>query len=262
MPRARCVTIAFTARQPIPAAAARGPVGSQDGGDDSAGIAAGIDVMTSHQGPEPAVTLGDGWQVEPAAPAARAAARVIDSVVHAALGIGGLLLILLATFCIWCATHQTNSRQAALGALALIGWVLYEPVMVAWRGQTLGKAIFRIRIIRTSDGETPNLAQAAVRWAIPAAAGVTTTLVAAMVIAGVQADAARFLVMFAAWAPMYLTSFLDDDDQRRGWHDKVARTIVVRVADPVRPFRIPAHQHPTTRTRPPTQTPRSPTVSG
>ena len=191
--------------------------------------------MTLNQDPEPAVTLGDGRQVEPAAPAARAAARVIDSVIHAALGVGGLLLIFLATFCIWCATHQTNSGQAALGALALIGWVLYEPVTVAWRGQTLGKAICRIRIIRTSDGETPNLAQAAVRWAIPAAAGVATTLIAAMVITGVEADAVRLLVMFAAWAPLYLTSFLDDDDQRRGWHDKAARTIVVSVADPVRP---------------------------
>ncbi len=180
------------------------------------------------------MTLGDGRQVEPASPAARAAARVIDSLIQAALGVGGLLLIFLATFCIWCSTREPNSGQAALGALALIGWVLYEPVMVAWRGQTLGKAICRIRIIRASDGETPNLGQAAVRWAIPAAAGVATTLVAAMVIAGVKADAARLPVMFAAWAPLYLTSFLDDDDQRRGWHDKAAHTIVVSVADPVR----------------------------
>ena len=119
------------AGQWVTAAAARGPVGSRDGGDASAGIAAGIDVVTLNHDPEPAVTLGDGRQVEPAPPAARAAARIIDSVVHAALGIGGLLLIFLATFCIWCATHQTNSGQAALGALALIGWVLYEPVMVA-----------------------------------------------------------------------------------------------------------------------------------
>ena len=191
--------------------------------------------MTSHQQPEPAVTLGDGRQVEPASPAARGVARVIDSLIHAALGVGGILLIFLATFCIWCATHQTNSGQAALGALALIGWVFYEPVMVAWRGQTLGKAICRIKIIRTSDGETPNLGQAIVRWAIPAAAGVAMTFVAAMVFADVQADTEqRFLVLFAAWAPLYLSSFLDNGDQRRGWHDKAARTIVVRVSDPVR----------------------------
>ena len=190
--------------------------------------------MTSHQHPEPAVTLGNGRQVEPASPAARGVARVIDSLIHAALGIGGLLLVFLATFCIWCATHETNSGQVALGALALIGWVLYEPVMVAWRGQTLGKAICRIRIIRTADGETPNLWQAVVRWAVPAAAGVATTLIASPVIADVKADAVRILVMFAAWAPLYLTSLLGNDDQRRGWHDKAARTIVVRVAAPVR----------------------------
>ena len=190
--------------------------------------------MTSHQQPEPAVTLGDGRQVAPASPAARGVARVIDSLIHAALGLGGLVLVFLATFCIWCATHETNGGQVALGALALVAWVLYEPLTVAWRGQTLGKVICRIRIIRASDGETPSLGQAVVRWTIPAAAGFTMMLGAGLLVSDVKDDATRFVVLFAAWAPMYLTSFLDNGDQRRGWHDKAARTIVVRAADPVR----------------------------
>ena len=105
--------------------------------------------------------------------------------------------------------------------------------MVAWRGQTLGKAICRIRIVRTSDGDKPHLGQAIVRWAIPVAAGVTMMIVAGMAVSGVRADETRFLVLFAAWAPMYLTSFLDNDGRRRGWHDKAARTIVVRASDPI-----------------------------
>ena len=64
-------------------------------GDASASVVAGIGVMISDQHPEPAVTLGDGRQVEPAEPAARGLARVIDSLIHAALGVGALLLIFL-----------------------------------------------------------------------------------------------------------------------------------------------------------------------
>ena len=183
--------------------------------------------MTSEPHSESAVTLSNGARVESASPAARAIARFVDSVVHAVLGVGGSMLVFLATFCVWCSTHETNSGQAALGVLALIAWVLYEPVMVAWRGQTLGKLMTRVKIVRVADGEPPRLWQAIVRWAIPAAAGVALSLVVALVLAGVQADAMRLLAMFAAWAPLYLTSFMDDDG--RGWHDMAAGTIVVSV---------------------------------
>ena len=135
------------------------------------------------------------------------------------------MLVFLATFCIWCSTHETNSGQAALGVLALVGWVLYEPVMVAWRGQTLGKVMTRVKVVRFADGEPPRLWQAIVRWAIPAAAGIALSLIVALVLVGVQADAVRLLVMFAAWTPLYLTSFMGDDG--RGWHDKAAGTIAV-----------------------------------
>lgn len=191
------------------------------------------------QRPEPVVTLSGGQQVELASAAARGVARIIDSLVHAALGIGGMALIFLATFCIFCANHETNSGQAALGALALVGWVLYEPAMVAWRGQTLGKAICGIKIVRVSNRETPSLGQAILRWAIPLAAGAALSVVAAMVITNLEGTAMRFgtvariQALFAAWAPMYLTSFLDMGGQLRGWHDKAARTIVIRASDAV-----------------------------
>ena len=194
-------------------------MGSRDGGDDSAGIAAGIDVMTLNHDPEPAVTSGDGRQVEPAPPAARAAARVIDSVIHAALGVGGLLLIFLATFCIWCATHQTNSGQAALGALALIGWVLYEPVMVAWRGQTLGQQATSIAVVCYPHSGEQGLSRrrSRIRWAVPygafmAAGAAGTASVAALGVWGLVVGAAA-----AGWTAVSASVLLDDD--RRGWHD-------------------------------------------
>lgn len=162
-----------------------------------------------------------------AVPAARAAARAIDSVILAGLAFGGLLLVFLATFCIWCSSHQTDSGQAALGVFLLVGCVLYEPVVIAWRGQTFGKAICRIRVLRAADGATPNMGQAIVRWAVPAAAGVIPFAAAVSLLAsnGLVAIGA----MFIAWAPMYLTSF-SDGDRLQGWHDKAARTVVVSAA--------------------------------
>ncbi len=123
------------------------------------------------------------------------------------------------------ATRPTAARPA-LGVVLLAGWVLYEPLGVAWRGQTLGKAICRIRVVRSADGATPSVDQAFVRWMVPAAVGVVSTLAAAVALASVAADALRIGLMFVAWAPMYLTSFLDAD-RLQGWHDKAARTMVV-----------------------------------
>ena len=159
-----------------------------------------------------------------ARPAARAAARVIDAVILAGLAFGGLLIVFLATFCIWCSSHQTDSGQVTLGILVLVGCVLYEPVGIAWRGQTFGKAICRIRVVRAADGATPNMGQAIMRWAIPAAAGVIPFVAAVSLLAsnGLVAIGA----MIVAWAPMYLTSFADAD-RLQGWHDKAARTVVV-----------------------------------
>ena len=188
--------------------------------------------MTPERDLERSVTLLDGQRVEAAPAVARAVARFVDSLIHAALGIGGLLLIFVATFCIWCGSHETNNGLAGLGASLLVVWLLYEPAMTALRGQTLGKAICRIRIVRVADGETPNVGQAFVRWAIPTAAGVAVTFVTGPMVSTISSDAVRLGIMFAAWGPLYLTSFLDD--RLRGWHDKAARTIVVRVSDHAR----------------------------
>lgn len=176
--------------------------------------------------PEPAVVLGDGKPVALASPVARAVARFIDSLIHAGLGFGGLILIFLATFCIWCATHETNGGQVTLGVLLVAAWAFYEPVLVAWRGQTLGKAVCAVKVVRVADGHPPNFGLALVRWTIPFVAG--AALLPALVLSGVeiQSDPLRIAAILAMWAPLYLTSFLDSD-RRRGWHDKAAGTVVI-----------------------------------
>ena len=188
----------------------------------------------TQQPPEPVHTVNNGQQVEFAEPFARGMARIIDSVIHTALGVGGLLLIFSATFCIWCATHETDRQLLHIGIYALVGWALYEPVTVAWRGQTLGKAICGIKVIRVSDGETPHIGQTTVRWVVPAIVGLVLSSVAGQALAGTDRGFG-LLAVTTMWAPAYLSSFLDNGVGRRGWHDKAAGTIVVKV-----PRRIPS----------------------
>ena len=180
--------------------------------------------MTGERGAEPSVVLGDGRVVVLASVPARGVARLVDSAVHAGLGLGGLTLVFLATFCVWCSAHETDGGQMGLGLLLMACWVLYEPVMVGWRGQTLGKLVCGIRVVRVADGRPPGLGRASARWAVCAASGLVLSMAAGAATAAAPRSMA-LAAMFAAWAPMYLTS-LFDGDRRRGWHDRAAGTVV------------------------------------
>ena len=83
---------------------------------------------------------------------------------------------------------------------------LYEGGMVAWRGQTLGKILLRLRVVRRSDGGRPTPGESAVRF-FP------------------------WLWLFVPyvgqfrWIVIYLTAI--PNARRQGWHDKAASTLVV-----------------------------------
>jgi uncharacterized RDD family membrane protein YckC len=51
--------------------------------------------------------------------------------------------------------------------LVLIGVLSFEVVPVAVRGQTPGKIVTRIRVVRVADGANPTWTQAVLRWIIP-----------------------------------------------------------------------------------------------
>ena len=182
--------------------------------------------MSAEESPEPTLAQGDDGHAVLASPLARAVARLIDAVIQAVLGLGGLALIFEAVFCIWCATHNTDRGQVALGVLALAVWVLYEPVLVAWRGKTLGKAICGVKVVTITDGQPPNFGQSLGRWLIGLCAGCALMLPLALVSALIPSGPVAIAAILAMWAPLYLTSFLDSD-HRRGWHDKAADTIVI-----------------------------------
>ena len=107
--------------------------------------------------------------------------------------------------------------------------LLYEFVTTAVRGRSLGKKICAIQVVRCDDGRVPGMARSLVRWVVPHAA----------IGLGIGAEVAE-------WGPepMFLTSLSGGlsslgwwllvyasarwDQNRRGWHDKAAGTVVIQ----------------------------------
>lgn len=85
--------------------------------------------------------------------------------------------------------------------------VVYETLLLSWRGQTLGKMVAGTRVVR-SDGERPHWWQAALRIGIPSLAFLVPYLGGGLL--------AVVIYLTAIWHPF-----------RQGWHDRAAGTVVV-----------------------------------
>jgi uncharacterized RDD family membrane protein YckC len=85
---------------------------------------------------------------------------------------------------------------------------LHEIVTVALTGQTLGKWLLRLRVVRAADGSVPGWGPSLLRWLIQFVAWIPFLLLGAI--------------------PMYLSPLWDKSGRRQGWHDKVAGTVVVK----------------------------------
>lgn len=141
--------------------------------------------------------LGAVWQ--------RALARLFD-----------LLLVSLPLAVVLLATADIQDGQLVLEEVP--GWlvpaqvgaqVVYETILVALWGRTLGKALLGLRVTRFADGQRPTWTQAAQRILVPAAAW------------AVPIDGSVLLA-----GGVYLTSVFEP--LGRGWHDRAAGTIVLR----------------------------------
>ncbi len=94
--------------------------------------------------------------------------------------------------------------------IAMAIGVAYEVVLIAVRGQTLGKMLVSIKVIRADFGGVPGAGKSVIRWIIPVAASWVPFI--------------GFLVSLLVYISLLW------DSNRQGWHDKAAGTLVVKTS--------------------------------
>lgn len=175
-------------------------------------------------------TLGTGGRVELASPGRRLAARALD------WALGGTAFLAVAVL-----LAETIDRSDPVqefydgiwygltrGLLVVLGLgAVYEIAMIASRGQTMGKSRAGVRVVRADDGTDPGAARSALRWlavAMPRLPAVLVLMGAATWSGGTAV--AAMLTALALWSIVYVSLLWGRD--HKGWHDKVAGTLVVR----------------------------------
>ena len=155
------------------------------------------------------VTLETGEQLELAEPSARLSAKIIDLLILVAVIVGGVIIVLVAVVAEGFGVGIGLVEGVFFSALLIVlASLLYDPLFIAVRGQTVGKKAVGIRVVRADNGELPTLGRSFARWALP---GVLLAIPGA----GYALAALCF-------------SSLTRDVSRRGWHDRLAGTIVVK----------------------------------
>ena len=194
------------------------------------GVAAVLVAMTAGAaGDSRPVAPRDGRELPKARIAARLAARIADLLVVAP----GLFVVLryvgrvldAAFSCFMSWTYCVPDPVPLFGPAEVVAFawvVLYEPVSVALWGRTAGKWAEGIKVVSIVDGAKPSMARSLARVALPAVAGLATFGVGWLVIQTVL------------WA-----STMANRD-RRGWHDRLAGTVVVKAKR--RPLAQTRHQ--------------------
>ncbi|MER5869042.1 RDD family protein [Streptomyces sp. NPDC002044] len=113
-------------------------------------------------------------------------------------------------------TCMNNNTEAAGGILAafmgamfllFIATLLYEWLMIAFLGATVGKLALSLRVVKENTGQAPGLGGGFIRWIIP-------------MVGAFLCGIGQLLV--------YLSPFFDNSGKLQGWHDRAAGTIVVK----------------------------------
>lgn len=159
--------------------------------------------------------LGTGGTVELARPLTRLVARICDGIVLMVVGFLPLIVGVQDFDDISGGSVGLNLGMLAVG-------LVYEVWLVAARGQTLGKMIMKIRIIRADNGLLPGWDQSSVRWLVPAVPG----LIGVVPSLGFVGLLSLVVYLSLTW-----------DKVRQGWHDKAAKTLVIKVVNDPSPIR-------------------------
>lgn len=181
---------------------------------------------TFRRGPrEPEVTLRSRRNVPLATFKQRAAARGIDLI------LAGLALV-LATALMGCLAYAyvvTGDEYEPYGWLlvplvimfvALSLTATYETWATAATGQTRGKGLKGIQVVRLRDGRKPGVGASFVRAALP----VSASLCGFALLWGVNPPIAT-LVAIALYCLTYLSAIWDSHG--RAWHDRLSQTLVI-----------------------------------
>ena len=154
------------------------------------------------------------WSPPPPSPPAAAPGPVLASYGRRILAwFVDLLIFAVPAFFVVAATvnldaaDPVTSIPIGVSVGFALAFVIYQTVMVAWRGQTVGAMSMSIKVIRLDDGAIPGWQPSAIRALVPQVAGLVP-------IAGPFA-----VIVIHAW--MFF------DRQRQGLQDKAAGTIVV-----------------------------------
>ena len=161
--------------------------------------------------------LGTGDLVELARPLTRLVARIIDWLILILVSLS-LIPVLVAFQDYDDLTDESLGESLALTAIGLV----YEVSLVATRGQTLGKMAMKIKIIRAGDGLLPGWDMSAVRWLVPA----VPELIGLVPALGLVALLSLIVYLSLTW-----------DKVRQGWHDKAAKTFVIKLVSSPPPIR-------------------------
>jgi uncharacterized RDD family membrane protein YckC len=107
------------------------------------------------------------------------------------------------------ALSRTGEYPSWVLAVPLGVWIVYQVVLIAWVGRTVGALAVGVRVARYVDGANPRVDQAAMRALLPAA---------------FVPIPVPFLN--AGWIVVYLVAL--NNPLRRGLHDMAGGTVVIR----------------------------------
>ena len=186
----------------------------------------------------PSVTLRDGNAAPLAGFPERFLARFSDYANTAAFLVAAVLVVVViviiatlagADWCLMCTNGVTPQMRVGLllsllvlAAAAPVA-LFYEPVATARSGQTLGKSNQQIKVVHYNDGLVATASRRWIRWAVPIAGAALGWVIAAKASLPMP-----YLGMPALWLLVYASTVWDKD--RRGWHDRIAGTVVVDAA--------------------------------
>ncbi|MER5806884.1 RDD family protein [Streptomyces sp. NPDC002033] len=109
-----------------------------------------------------------------------------------------------------CVNDAAGGFVAAFLGFILIFFVatlLYEWLMIAFVGATVGKLALGLKVVKENTGQNPGLGGGFIRWIIP-------------MVGAFLCGIGQILV--------YLSPFFDNSGKLQGWHDRAAGTIVVK----------------------------------